>query len=66
MPSADSEQSITRLIGMTRADVLLGGRVADSTAADEVWVDGKVITGLNFDTAANFGDVRIKKLNNDG
>lgn len=38
-----------------------GGRVSD-----DVVVDGRIITGENFDTAASSGYIRIKKLNSGG
>jgi putative intracellular protease/amidase len=32
------------------------------TAADDVWIDGKIITGQNFDSAARFGQVIAQQV----
>lgn len=73
MVLADQQDFYYSTTGGSGRDVLLGGQTVDDTAdpttvADDVVVDGRIITGENYDSAAiaSSGYIRVKKLNSGG
>ncbi len=50
--SANTNKSST----MVRLPIPVSGSIGNvNTVADDVWVDGKIITAENFDSASHFG-----------
>lgn len=73
MVLADRQDFYYSIIGGAGRDVLLGGQTVDAaadptTVADDVVVDGRIITGQDYDNAtiASSGYIRVKKLNSGG